>query len=123
MNAKHKNKNHFEMSQAQNQYHGPYSRAPTTISVAHDGGRAATTDSVPPLKMGVQYGKGVQAATSHLHVSNPHTHVHPYLNNANQDGFGVQSIPPTWLMAQQPHNYEYGEEVRAPTKVSVGPDW
>jgi hypothetical protein len=65
INAKHKN--HFEMSQAQNQYYGPYSRAPTTISVGQDGGRAPTTYyasgpevgwapttvSVPPQRMGV----------------------------------------------------------------------
>ena len=36
INAKHKN--HSEMSQAQNQYYGPYSRAPTTISVCQDRG-------------------------------------------------------------------------------------
>ena len=77
MNAKHKNKNHFEMIQAQNQYHGPYSRAPTTISVGQDGGRAPTTVFGPPLKMGVQFGKGVQAATSHQYASNPHPFVHP----------------------------------------------
>ena len=47
-------------------------------------------------------------------------------------GFGIgdqfnrhnenQPIPQHWLIAQHPHGYEYGEEVRAPTKVSVGPD-
>ena len=43
-------------------------------------------------------------------------HIHPYLNNANQ------RIPPNWFMAQHPHGYEYGKEVRAPTKLSIGPD-
>ena len=68
------------MSQAQNQYHGPYSRAPTTISVAQDGGRAPTTYyapgpevgrapttvSVPPQRIGVQYESVVQPATRNV---------------------------------------------------------
>ena len=77
------------MTQAQNQYHSPYSRAPTTISVGQDGGRAPTTYyapgpevgrapstvSVPPQRMGVQDGSGVQPATSHQHASNPHMYI------------------------------------------------
>ena len=62
-------------------------------------GRAPTTVSVPPHRIGAQYGNGVQAATSHQHASNHH----PYLNHANQVGFGVQSIHQTRLMAQNPH--------------------
>ena len=80
MNAKHKNENNFEMSRGQNQYHGPYSRAPTTISVGPNGPRAPTIVSVPLQIMGVQYGSGAQPATT----SNPHPYVHPYLNNNNQ---------------------------------------
>ena len=73
--------------------------------------RAPTTVSIPPL-----YGNGVQAAGTHQHTSNPHPHVHPYLNHTNQ------SIPSNWFKAQHPHGYEYAKETRAPTKVSVGPD-
>ena len=132
-----------------NKHGNQLNKAPTTLSVGPDGGRAPTTYhapgpevgrapttvSVPPLRMGVpyaphtsHYGYGVQApttqyghhgSTSHQHVSNPHPYAHPYINN--QVGPGAQSIPPTRLMAQHPHKYEYGEEVRAPTKVSVGP--
>ena len=133
-----------------NKHGNQLNKAPTTLSVGPDGGRAPTTYhapgpevgrapttvSVPPLRMGVpyaphtsHYGYGVQApttqyghhgSTSHQHVSNPHPYAHPYINN--QVGPGAQSIPPTRLMAQHPHKYEYGEEVRAPTKVSVGPN-
>ena len=55
---------------------------------------------------------GMRAPTS---VSIP-PNVHPYLNH------GYQPIPQNWFMAQHPHGYEYGEEVRAPTKVRVGPN-
>ena len=36
--------------------------------------------SVPPQRMGVHYGSGVQPATAY----NPHPYIHPYLNNNNQ---------------------------------------
>ena len=49
-------------------------------------------------------------------TSNPHPHVHPYLNHTNH------SIPSNWFMEQHPYGYEYGKETRAPTKVSVGPN-
>ena len=91
-------------------------QTPTTYRApAREVGLAPTTVLFPPERMRVQYGIGVQAATSQQHVSNPHPYVHPYINN--QVRCGVQSIPPTRLMAQHPHKYEYGEEVRAPSKV------
>ena len=51
----------------------------------------------------------------HKKNKHPDPNVHPYQNHENQP------IPQHWLIAQHPHGYEYGEEVRAPTKVSVGP--
>ena len=39
-------------------------RAPTTISVGKDGGRAPTTISVPPLRGAVQHGSGVRRRNS-----------------------------------------------------------
>jgi hypothetical protein len=116
INSKHKN--HSEMTQAQNQYHSPYSRAPTTISVGQDGGRAPTTYyapgpevgrapstvSVPPQRMGVQDGSGVQPATAY----NPHPYVHPYLNNNNQQAYTYPQRTPA--------------NSSAPTVMSVGPD-
>ena len=99
---------------ANNTYYAKETRAPTKMSVGPNGSRAPTTVSIPPL-----YGNGVQAAATQQHASNPH----PHLNHANQDASAVKSVPTTWFMAQHPHGYEYGKEVRAPTKVSVGPDW
>ena len=52
----------------------------------------------------------------HKKNKHPDPNVHPYQNHENQP------IPQHWLIAQHPHGYEYGEEVRAPTKVSVGPN-
>ena len=89
----------------------PY-QATTKMSVGPNGSKAPTTVLIPPL-----YGNGVQAAATHQHTSNPHPHVHPYLNHTNQ------SIPSNWFIAQHPHEYEYGKEIRAPTKVSVSPDY
>ena len=60
---------------------------------------------------------GNHPVAAHQHTSNPHPHVHPYLNHTNH------SIPSNWFMEQHPHGYEYGKETRAPTKVSVGPDY
>ena len=60
---------------------------------------------------------GNHPVAAHQHTSNPHSHVHPYLNHTNH------SIPSNWFMEQHPHGYEYGKETRAPTKVSVGPDY
>ena len=60
---------------------------------------------------------GNHPVAAHQHTSNPHSHVHPYLNHTNH------SIPSNWFMEQHPHGYEYGKETRAPTKVRVGPDY
>ena len=56
---------------------GPY-QATTKMSVGPNQQRAPTTVSIPPL-----YGNAVQAAATHQHTSNPHPHVHPYLNHTN----------------------------------------
>ena len=42
-------------------------RAPTTISVGKDGGRAPTTISVPPLRGTVQGGSGVRKQRTRKH--------------------------------------------------------
>ena len=94
MNTKHKNDNHFEINPAQNQYHGPYYRAPTTISVGSDGGLAQTTGTVPHSS---QHAYDVQAPT-------------------HQYEYGVQAATPHQL-ASNPQKYEYAEEVRTPRKV------
>ena len=41
-----KNGDHFEINQVQNQYHDPYSRVPTPISVGSDGGQAPIVEIV-----------------------------------------------------------------------------
>ena len=65
-----------------------------------------------------QYGCGVQAETSHQHVSNPHPYVHPYLNHANQQPNTYPQRTPMMVA----NNMHYAEETRAPTKISVGPN-
>ena len=101
-------------SQAQNQYHGPYSRAPTAISVGPNGPRAPTIVSVPQQRMGVQYGSGVQPPTT----SNPHPYVNPYLNNNNQQPNTYPQQKPAMIA----NNLYYAEETRAPTQISVDPN-
>jgi hypothetical protein len=101
-----------------NKHENKPNRAPTTLSVGQDGGRAPTTVSVPPQRMGVQYGNGFQAATSHQHASNPHPYVHPYLNNANQQHNTYPQRTPSMVG----NNMYYAEETRAPTVMSVGPN-
>ena len=93
----------YNLNVHQRNKHGnqPY-RAPTKMSIGPNASRAPTTVSNPQQ-----------------HASNPH----PHLNHANQDTSAVQSVPATWFMAQHPQGYEYGKEVRAPTKLSVGADW
>ena len=63
----------YNLNVHQRNKHGnqPY-RSPTAMSVGPNGPRAPTIVSVPPQRMGVQYGNGVEAATSHQHASNPH---------------------------------------------------
>ena len=97
--------------------HKSDSRAPNVMSVGPNGPRAPTTVSVPPQQMGVQYGSGVQAATSHQHAYNPHPYVHPYLNNANQQ----PNTYPQRTPRMAANNMYYTEETRAPPKISVGP--
>ena len=87
---------------ANNTYYAKGTRAPTVMSVGPNGPRAPTTVSVPPLTGGVLQGSGI-GDQFHRHNEN-------------------QPIPQHWFIAQHPHGYEYGEEVRAPTKVSVGPN-
>ena len=87
---------------ANNIYYAQGTRAPTVMSVGPNGSRAPTTVSVQPLTGGVLQGSGI-GDQFHRHNEN-------------------QPIPQHWFIAQQPHGYEYGEEVRAPTKVSVGPN-
>ena len=87
---------------ANNIYYAQGTRAPPVMSVGPNGSRAPTTVSVQPLTGGVLQGSGI-GDQFHRHNEN-------------------QPIPQHWFIAQQPHGYEYGEEVRAPTKVSVGPN-
>ena len=87
---------------ANNIYYAQGTRAPTVMSVGPNGSRAPTTVSVQPLTGGVLQGSGI-GDQFHRHNEN-------------------QPIPQHWFIAQHPHGYEYGEEVRAPTKVSVGPN-
>ena len=60
---------------------------------------------------------GNHPVAAHQHTFNPHPHAHPYLKHINH------TVPSNWFMEQHPHGYEYGKETRAPTKVSVGPDY
>ena len=50
-----------------------------------------------------KHGNAVQSAATHQHTSNPHPHVHSYLNHTNH------SIPSNWIMEQHPHEYEYAK--------------
>ena len=61
----------------------------------------------------------VQPTETHKDPSNPHQYVHPYLNHANQQH---NTYPPRTAEMVANNTY-YAKEVRAPTKVSVGPDW
>ena len=72
---------------ANNTYYTKEIRAPTKISVGPNLQRAPTTVSIPPL-----YGNAVQAAATHQHTSNPHPHVHPYLNHTNHSTPSWNSI-------------------------------
>ena len=84
---------------------------------------AYASDRKPDVKRHVEKkhpGMGsVQPAGTHKYASNPHPYVHPYLNHANQQ---PNTYPPRTAEMVANNTY-YAKEVRAPTKVSVGPDW
>ena len=83
---------------------GPY-QATTKMSVSPNLQRAPTTVSIPQL-----YGNAVQAEATYQHTSNPHPHVHQYLNHTNH------SIPSNWFMEQHPHGVNMGRKQGLPQK-------
>ena len=62
---------------------------------------------------------GINHCAFSIYPSNPHPYAHPYLNHANQQ---PNTYPPRTAEMVANNTY-YAKEVRAPTKVSVGPDW
>ena len=102
----------YNLKVHQRNKHGnqPY-RAPTKMSVGPYGSRAPTTVSIPPL-----YSNGVQAEATHQHVSNPHPYVHPYIQQQQSNSY------PQRTPEMVANNTYYAKEIRAPTKIGVGPN-
>ena len=61
---------------------------------------------------------GNHPVAAHQHTFNPHPHAHPYLNHVNHH----PNIYPQRTPEMVANNTYYTKGIRAPTKISVGPN-